>query len=333
VFHCAGLTDDRLMIDMDAESVRRVAAPKIDGALNLARALEGTPLDFLLLFASAGGLMGGIGQANYAAANAALDGLGHALRARGVPATSIDWGFWDGLGLATTPGGTRVIAHMSKAGFLPLPPDRAVDVLDYVLGTDVGPQIAAIRIDWRRFRAHAGVAGSSPLLETLVATEAPENRGAAASRIRDELLALEPGTPRRLRLQAFLRSCLAGVLGLDEAHIETETAMGNLGIDSFTAIELRNRLERSLDLQLSATLAWNYPTLAAMTTYLTSRLGLEQPPGTDHAAGGGTEHAPGAGTDTDAELARILALADGLSEQELQRILDVGSPTGCEPVP
>jgi myxalamid-type polyketide synthase MxaD len=323
VFHCAGVIDDRLIVDMDPESVLRVGAPKAQGAVNLARLLEDEPLDFLILFASAGGLMGGIGQANYAAANAFLDGLAHALRARGVPATSIDWGFWDGLGLATTPGGERVIAHMRKSGFLPLPPDRAVDVLDYVLGNQVGPQIAALRIDWRRFHAHAGTTGSRPLLEALVREEAGGERGAAPARIRDELLALEPGPPRRQRLQTFLRSCLADVLGLDPEHIETDTPLGSLGIDSFTAIELRNRLERSLDIQLSATLAWNYPTLAAMTDFLGGRMGLESGPAPGDAAGGG--QGPG-----DAELARILELAGGLSEQELQQILEAGTPGGRE---
>jgi myxalamid-type polyketide synthase MxaD len=317
VFHCAGVIDDRLIVDMDPDSVRRVAAPKAEGAVNLARLLEGEPLDFLLLFSSAGGLMGGIGQANYAAANAFLDGLAHALRARGVPATSIDWGFWDGLGLAITPGGERVIAHMRKSGFLPLPPDRAVDVLDYVLGHEVGPQIAALRIDWRRFQAHADTTGSSPLLDALVREETGEARAAAPARIRDELLALEPGPSRRQRLQAFLLSCLADVLGLEAEHIETETPLGSLGIDSFTAIELRNRLERSLEIQLSATLAWNYPTLAGMTAYLAERLGLESGPPTGTAADG---------QDPDTELARILELAGGLSEQELQQILEVGTP-------
>jgi myxalamid-type polyketide synthase MxaD len=322
VFHCAGVIDDRLIVDMDADSVRRVAAPKAEGAVNLARLMEDEPLDFLLLFSSAGGLMGGIGQANYAAANAFLDGLAHSVRARGVPATSIDWGFWDGLGLATTQGGERVIAHMRKWGFLPLPPDRAVDVLDYVLGHEVGPQIAVLRIDWRRFHAQAGTAGSGPLLDALVREEAGGDRGAAPARIRDELLALEPGPPRRQRLQAFLRSCLAEVLGLDPAHIETETPLGSLGIDSFTAIELRNRLERSLGIQLSATLAWNYPTLAAMTSYLGGRIGLEPGPATGDVAAGGQE--------PDAELARIVELAGGLSELELQQILEAGATGGRE---
>jgi myxalamid-type polyketide synthase MxaD len=322
VFHCAGVIDDRLIVDMDLDSVRRVAAPKAEGAVNLARLLEDEPLDFLLLFASAGGLMGGIGQANYAAANAFLDGLAHTLRARGVPATSIDWGFWDGLGLATTTGGERVIAHMRKSGFLPLPPDRAVDVLDYVLGHEVGPQIAALRIDWRRFHTHAGTAGSNPLLDALAREEGSGYGAPAPARIRDELFTLEPGLPRRRRLQTFLRSCLADVLGLDAEHIETETPLGSLGIDSFTAIELRNRLERSLDIQLSATLAWNYPTLAAMAAYLAERMGFES----GSAAGDMAQD----GQEPDTELARILELADGLSEQELQQILEARTPDGRE---
>ena len=328
VFHCAGVIDDRLIVDMDPESVRRVAAPKEGGALNLAHLLEGAPLDFLILFSSAGALMGGIGQANYAAANAFLDGLAHALRARGVPATSLNWGFWDGLGLATTPGGERVVAHLRKSGFLPLPPDRAIEVLDYILSHEVGPQIAAIRIDWHEFHAQADAAGSRPFLDVLVREEAGPERAGAPSRIREELLALELGPARRHRLQVFLRSCLATVLGLDAAHIDTETPLGSLGIDSFTAIELRNRLERSLDLELSATLAWNYPSLAAMTTYLADRLGLDPATEVSDSAGPRT----GAGeVAADADLARVFKLADALSEEELREVLEALTPGGREP--
>jgi acyl carrier protein len=104
---------------------------------------------------------------------------------------------------------------------------------------------------------------------------------------------------------------LAAVLKIDPAHIEVETPLGDLGIDSFTAIELRNRLERSLAVTLSATVAWNYPTIAAMTPFLAQKMELSLL----------AEEAPDTPTEVDGDIAALLNQVDALSEEELRQLL------------
>src|SRR5690606_13289689 len=113
VIHCAAVIEDRLLAALDAESLRRVAGPKAAGAWHLHTYFAGQSLDFFVLFSSSGSLMGAAGQANYAAANAALDAVAHVRRSAGQPAVSINWGFWEGLGFANTPGGRRAVTYMA----------------------------------------------------------------------------------------------------------------------------------------------------------------------------------------------------------------------------
>ena len=126
------------------------------------------------------------------------------------------------------------------------------------------------------------------------------------------MLALTEAAFRRERLQALVRDEVAAVLRLDPAAIDPDTPLGSFGIDSFTAIELRSRLERGFRLKLSATLAWNYPTIAAMAEYLAARIDLPLP---SARAAAGAEHS------ADAEISTLLAEIEGMSEDELARVL------------
>ena len=176
VVHCAAIIEDRILTDLDTDSVRRVAAPKAMGAWNLHEYFEDAPLDCFILFSSSGAFLGAMGQGSYAAANAFLDALAHARRSRSLPALSINWGFWQGLGFAATSGGRRLIDHMKGAGLLTFSSDQAVDALSRVLAGPTGATAAILKIDWQRARA-AQAAGetASPLLRDLM----PEKRSTA----------------------------------------------------------------------------------------------------------------------------------------------------------
>jgi len=90
IIHAAGVLDDHLLMNLDAESFRRVLAPKVLGAWNLHKLTGDLPLDFFVVFSSVASILGSPGQANYAAANAFLDGLAHDRRSHGLPCLSIN---------------------------------------------------------------------------------------------------------------------------------------------------------------------------------------------------------------------------------------------------
>ena len=116
VVHAAGVLHDGLLAQLDAPAFDSVLRPKVTGGWLLHRLLEDAPLDFFVMFSSAGSLLGQPGQGNYAAANAFLDALAHHRRALGQPALSINWGAWNGLGFAETAGGKRLAARLATGG-------------------------------------------------------------------------------------------------------------------------------------------------------------------------------------------------------------------------
>ena len=122
VVHAAGVLQDGLLVQLDTAALNSVLRPKMMGGWLLHRLLEDAPLDFFVLFSSAGSLLGQPGQGNYAAANAFLDALAHHRRAQGRPALSINWGAWSGLGFADTPGGQRLAARLALLGIKSIAP-------------------------------------------------------------------------------------------------------------------------------------------------------------------------------------------------------------------
>jgi myxalamid-type polyketide synthase MxaC len=312
VIHAAAVIEDRLWPELDAASLERVLRAKSWGAWLLHRYFdEQRPLDFFILFSSIASVVGSAGQASYAGANALLDALAHSRRAQGLPALSINWGFWGDLGFATTPGGRRVVAYMRNFGLVPLTNSQALDTFDHLLARPELTQLAVLRADWRRWREQGRLVGLAPLLRELAQTGEEATRPRPPANVRDQLLATPAGPARSQKLQRFLRDQLAAVLKIDPAHIEVETPLGDLGIDSFTAIELRNRLERSLAVTLSATVAWNYPTIAAMTPFLAQKMELSLL----------AEEAPDTPTEVDGDIAALLNQVDALSEEELRQLL------------
>jgi myxalamid-type polyketide synthase MxaE and MxaD len=318
VIHAAAVIDDRLLVELDADSLRRVVHSKAAGAWNLHQYFLGQPLDFFVLFSSSGSLMGAAGQASYAAANAFADALAHARHATGAPALSINWGFWKDLGFALTPGGRRAVAYMRGFGMLPFEAPQALEALGRLLSRSGPAQAAAMRVNWAAWHKHSRLVGVPPFLRRMEqpeAGEAPEQ--APAVDLRERLLRLEPGPPRLRHLREHIRSQLAAVLRVEPTSIDDDTALGSLGIDSFSAIELRNRFERSLGLRLSATLVWNYPTITAMAPHLAEKMGLD---GAAAEAGGAS-----APETLDDDLAEFLAQAGALSDDDLRKLLNDGA--------
>ncbi|WP_372508800.1 SDR family NAD(P)-dependent oxidoreductase [Amycolatopsis iheyensis] len=249
VVHAAGVLDDGVLGSLTAERVAKVLTPKVDGALNLHELTKDRPLDAFVLFSSSAALLGGAGQANYAAANTFLDALAQHRHAAGLPALSLQWGLWEQASGLTAKLGEADHARLRRSGIAPLPTDRALGMLDTALRT-ADPVVAPVLLDHRALRAKDAV---PPLLRGLVRTTPQRTATRAAT----------------TDVAGLVREHVAAVLGHATPHaVELDQAFTELGFDSLTAVELRNRLGAALGRKLPATLIFDYPTPAALATHL-----------------------------------------------------------------
>ncbi len=264
IFHLAGLLDDGTVQQQTWERFQRVMAPKVEGAWHLHQLTQHLPLDYFVMFSSAASLIGSAGQANYAAANAFLDALAHHRHAMGLVGLSINWGAWGQVGLAV-----RHQAHqnLQRQGITPIDPSTGLEILEYLLSQTMA-QVGVLPIDWATWIKHHP---SSPLLADLHISPAQLDPSQAQTLLHQ--LANLPDDQRLPHLTAHIRTQLAHVLGLDLATLtDHHQGFSELGLDSLTSIELRNRLQNSLERSLPATLLYDYPTLADLTQYLSNLL-------------------------------------------------------------
>jgi acyl transferase domain-containing protein/NADPH:quinone reductase-like Zn-dependent oxidoreductase/acyl carrier protein len=273
VFHAAGSVDDGVFAAQAGERFARVFAPKLDGAWHLHALTRELPLQHFVLFASFAGVLGGAGQSNYAAANAFLDALAHHRRARGLAGLSIDWGLW-----AEPTGVTAHLtdaerARMARAGVLPLPTEQALRLLDRALAAPQA-QLVSNRFAPRLFATAADEL--PPLFRQLGRRQLRRAADPSArASLRDELATLSPAARARA-LFGFVTDAIAAVMGSEAAAIDGDRPLGEAGLDSLLAVELRNRLAAASGLRLPSTLLFDHPTPHALCRYLESLL-LEQP--------------------------------------------------------
>jgi acyl transferase domain-containing protein/acyl-CoA synthetase (AMP-forming)/AMP-acid ligase II/acyl carrier protein len=269
VVHAAGVLHDVTLLNADAAAFDAVFAPKVAGAWNLHRATRDRGLDFFVMFSSAAAVLGSAGQANYAAANAFLDALAHHRRRQGLPALSIDFGPISDVGLAAQSPDRG--ARLARTGLLGLSAEEAIDVLSALLAGDAA-QAMALRYDPALWREHYPRLAQLPFFAALTATTLTRATAAERGVVRRELLQLDPRV-RLDRLQQHLCAEIARVLRLDLPAVRPWTPFGGLGLDSIMALELRNRLESSLDLRLPATIMWSHRTVDALAAHLAGSIG------------------------------------------------------------
>nr|ADC79616.1 BafAI [Streptomyces lohii] len=276
VVHTAGLTSDTPLMDCTPEELARLTAAKTRGAAHLDALFDGRPLDAFVLFSSISGTWGSGGQGAYAAANAYLDGLAAARRGRGLTATSVAWGPWAGAGMAAGAVGEGLRRH----GLVPMAPEAALSALGLALALDEGETVVA-ELDWNRFAPTFGSVRDSALLRGL--PTAPEPRAAETATgsgpgtggeppWRHRLSRLSESEGRKL-LTELVRSEAATVLGHDSATgFAADRPFREVGFDSLTAVELRNRLVAATALPLALTSVFDHPTAAALAAHLFTEL-------------------------------------------------------------
>ncbi|MFE4644662.1 type I polyketide synthase, partial [Streptomyces sp. NPDC056730] len=278
VVHTAGVLDNGLLPTLTPDRLTDVLRAKADAAWYLHELTRERELTAFVLFSATVGVLGGPGQANYAAANAFLDGLAAHRRARGLAATSIAWGVWQ-------PGGINAgltekdLGRLARDGFRPIGPREGRALFDRATA-DGRAALVAVPLGLAALRAQdhvpavLGELAGSTVRRARSTAVSPDSATAGLS----ERLAALGESEREQLLLSLVQSEVAAVLGrTDPAGISPQRAFQELGFDSLTAVELRNRLGAAIGLVLPPTLVFDHPTPAALTALLTERLTPQAP--------------------------------------------------------
>jgi polyketide synthase 12 len=268
VIHTAGTADDATIENLTPHHLHTTLHPKTTTAWNLHQLTRTHDLSTLILFSSLAGTLGNPGQANYAAANTYLDALAHHRHTQGHPTTSLAWPLWQQTSTITQHLDPHHLTRIKQTGLTPLTTPQALTLLTTTLNHHT-PTLIPAHIDTTKLRTTNPL---PPILHNLTRTPRPTATPTPTPTPTQQLTTLpEPELTRAIH--NLLHTNIAAVLG----HTTTDTppmhrAFKELGFDSLTAIELRNRLNTATGLHLPATLVFDHPTPAAMAQYLADQL-------------------------------------------------------------
>jgi acyl transferase domain-containing protein len=269
VVHAAGALDDGVVTSLTPERLDTALRPKIDGAWHLHELTRDMDLKAFVLFSSAVGTIGNAGQAGYAAANTFLDALAEHRRAAGLPATSLAWGLWAEASGLTGHLAQADLARMARRGLAPLPAADALDLFDRATAAD-----EAVLIPARLDTAALIRAETVPAMLRGIAPGTPRRAAtAAAADSWAERLTRLPEAERDAAALELVRAQISTVLGLTgSATVAADHAFKDLGFDSLTVVDLRNRLSAATGIRLPTTVVFDHPSPAALARRLLAEL-------------------------------------------------------------
>ena len=303
VVHAAGVVDDGMLRQQTWPRFERVFGPKILGAWHLHQHTRASSLDFFVMFSSMVSILGGPGQGNYVAANAFLDALAHHRCELGLPGLAINWGPWQGDGMAGRVT-QRDLARWAEQGHGLIQVEQGLEILGRLLARPPAAQVAVLPVDWSKLFRQFPDRSEPRMLAELADRYA---RPTAAAPVRKQRLAdtVAAAAPNRRAavVIAFVRDEALKVLGLDTATtIDFRQPLREFGLDSLMAVELRNVMAGAVERTLPATLLFKYPTIEALSDYLLESLHIAD-----------STAAPTA----DAETAEV----ESLSEDDVKKLL------------
>ncbi|HEY8036288.1 MAG TPA: type I polyketide synthase [Methylobacter sp.] len=242
IIHCAGFSDDDLLLNQSAQRLEQLNQVKLQAAVLLDKASRKMPLDFFWLYSSLNALLGNIGQGAYAAANAAMDALAWQRNHEGFPALSINWGPWQNGMQQQSSDAMREFWQQSGLGLID--EERAGAVLDRLINRQNG-QVCIVNIDWQKVSKSMSY---SDLLKELV----PANNAALAINTAEYLERLRNAEPEQIKelLADWVKQQLAQILKLSMTQLELSSSLSSLGLDSLAAVEFRSLMRKTLQTEV-----------------------------------------------------------------------------------
>lgn len=316
ILHAAGTTDDGAISAQSWARFAKLLHPKVTGLRVLGQLTRTDPIDWLVIYSSAASILGSAGQANYAAANAVLDAVAHERRRVGRPAQSVNWGLWRDTGLA---GSAALQERIVAQGLTPMSTADGLLALGKVMQLDTA-QVGVVIADWDRLvarRVASGARGGVPayfanVSGTFRSDHSDAKVAAQSGPPLSELLAAAAPGRRAGIVRGFVRERALHVLGQkDSRTLDDRTPLGELGLDSLLAVELRNALGRALGTTLPATLLFDHPTVETLAEFLR----------TEVLGGASTTEQIEAATESAPTGSAVLAGIADLSDEEVERLL------------
>ncbi|HKS46165.1 MAG TPA: type I polyketide synthase, partial [Amycolatopsis sp.] len=278
VVHAAADLDDGVVSALTPQRLDTVFRPKIDAAVNLHELTEGLDLAAFVLFSSGAGVLGNPGQANYAAANAFLDALAYQRRAQGLPAVSLAWGLWEQVTGLTRNLGQADHGRLASGGLRALTSDEGMALFDAGLRSDEA-LLVPMHLDVTAVRASREAVPA--LLRTLTGRagrRSVQDVAADADSLLHRLAGLSDKEQSRVLVELVRAEAAVVLRHATTDMIEADRAFSDVGYDSLTSVELRNRLNAASGVHLPATLLFDYPTPLAVAGYLKERLSGRRAP-------------------------------------------------------
>ncbi len=319
IIHAAGVLSDGVLANQSLAGALKVFAPKVNGTRSLLNLASRHPLAVCQLFSSVSAPLGNPGQANYAAANSTLDAIVQDVYKSGIPAQSVGWGPWAQSGMAAADvGGSNVLARLQRSGFGALQPHVGLSIISKLLqrSADSSNWMAGI-FNWEKLlnghRHQQPLFANSELLEPKASLIHEQT---AQTKLMEQNNNLTVHTEET---SSLVSSLVASVIG--EA-VEANAPLMDSGLDSLGAVELRNSLAASFNVQLPATIVFDYPNIEALSKFIN---GLAQPTPRP----GRQQQRTGASVETTADITKkvlsIVSLVLGSDEvQEYQQFMAVG---------
>jgi len=305
IFASAAVIDDDPFVKQEWTRFAKVMACKVEGSWNLHLLTQHLPLDHFIMFSSIASLMGSPNQTNYSAANAFQDALAHYRRLQGMPALSINWSPWSvGIGAAM---GERAAKVWKSWGSNTLKPDRDIKILSQLINSNA-VQLGVLPINWAKFTGQYEQVPSF-LSELASKSEVVSKRDAGGKSALQTELQNAAFVNRKKILDTYLLKQISSTLGISGQENIRETSFMNLGLDSLMAVDLRNTIQQDVGQELPAMVIFAYPTIAALSDYLETKMeDLFKPQGDEKGSL--------------SENQKVSQNADDVSDEDLGKFLD-----------
>jgi acyl transferase domain-containing protein/surfactin synthase thioesterase subunit/acyl carrier protein/NADP-dependent 3-hydroxy acid dehydrogenase YdfG len=263
VIHAAGVIEARTLTELNQDEFLRILNPKVKGAWNLHLLTQHKNLDCFIMFSSASTLIGLSGQGSYVAANAFLDTLAYSRKRMGLPGMSINWGVMKDVGMVANK--SELEKYARAEGFEPVSMNDAMEVFHSIYNHE-HTQIGIVKLHAETMASYYSTLSQTPYFKGLLASENKSTTKEIS--YLDRLAELTSPENRVAMLEELVSQLVAKTIKTSVSRIKPSMTFKGMGIDSLMAIQLRNQIEKSINLKLSVSLFWTHPSIHEYALYL-----------------------------------------------------------------